>query len=271
MDYHSVFSSIPMPATLIDMQGRIVDVNEAFLEWARGMGRDLRKQDRIGHHVTDFSGVFEEQHQFVVFVNDLLEGKGQQHLRWEGRVEDGHLIWGDIRGQVVRDSDGNLAGAVILREDVTKAVLQQRRQLLLHRLRDEILRMRDAHDTQAVMVAVQDGLRSLGVPMDDCGVNLVDDSVDPPVVRFHSMTAEGTWCPAGHGEGSKIILQIWRQGEIAYRRDLAAKDEHREASQIEGLFQRPVRSVIDVPFAQGTLAVNSPRPNAFSETDVDIS
>ena len=85
------------------------------------------------------------------------------------------------------------------------------------------------------------------------------------------MTAEGTWRPAGHGEGSKIILQIWRQGEIAYRRDLAAKDEHREASQIEGLFQRPVRSVIDVPFAQGTLAVNSPRPNAFSETDVDIS
>ena len=99
MDYHSVFSSVPMPATLIDMEGKIVDVNEAFLEWARGMGRDLRKQDRIGHHVTDFSGVFEEQRQFVVFVNDLLEGKGEQHLRWEGRVEDGHLIWGDIRGR----------------------------------------------------------------------------------------------------------------------------------------------------------------------------
>ncbi|MBT7452858.1 MAG: PAS domain S-box protein [Gemmatimonadetes bacterium] len=270
MDYQSVFSSIPMPATLIDMQGRIVDVNDAFLEWARGMGHDLRKQDRIGHQITDFSGVFEEQRQLVVFINDLLEGKGAQHLRWEGRVEDGHLIWGDIRGQVVSDGDGNLVGAVILREDVTEEVLQERRQLLLHRLRDEILRMRDAHDTQQVMVAVQDGLRSLGIPMDDCGVNLVDDSVDPPVVQFHSMTAEGTWRPTGHGEGSKIIPHIWRQGEIAYRRDLMAEDEHGEAPQIEGLFQRSVRSVIDVPFAHGTLAVNSPRPNAFSETDLDI-
>ncbi|MBI94112.1 MAG: hypothetical protein CME05_13045 [Gemmatimonadaceae bacterium] len=66
MDDVTVFAASPMPATLIDTEGLIADVNEIFLEWARSMGRDLRKEDRIGHHVAEFSSVFEEREQVVV-------------------------------------------------------------------------------------------------------------------------------------------------------------------------------------------------------------
>ena len=155
MDDATVFAAIPMPATLIDTEGLIVDVNEIFLEWARSMGRDLRKEDRIGHHVAEFSGVFEEREQFVDFIDKLLGEQRSQQLRWEGRPEDGHLVWGDIRGQVIHDQDGTLVGAIILREDVTQEVIRERRQQLSQRLRDEIWRMRDADDMGRVMVAVQ--------------------------------------------------------------------------------------------------------------------
>ena len=155
MDDATVFAAIPMPATLIDTEGLIVDVNEIFLEWARSMGRDLRKEDRIGHHVAEFSGVFEEREQFVDFIVKLLGEQRSQQLRWEGRPEDGHLVWGDIRGQVIHDQDGTLVGAIILREDVTQEVIRERRQQLSQRLRDEIWRMRDADDMGRVMVAVQ--------------------------------------------------------------------------------------------------------------------
>lgn len=270
MDYRAVFRAIPMPATLIDPTGIIIDVNQAFLDWARGLGRDLRREDRIGHPVTEFSGIFEGQQEFDSLIGRVLAEQDTQQLRWEGRLEDGHLMWGDIRGQAIFDADGTLAGAIILREDVTAEVLRERRQQLSQRLRDEIWRIQDADDMERVMVAVQAGLRSLGLPIDDCGVNLIDGSSDPPDVQFHSMTAEGTWRPTGYGGGAEIVLEIWRQGEVAYRRDLAEQDAYDEAPQIEGLFQRRVRSVVDVPFAHGTLAVNSPRPDAFSETDIDI-
>ena len=141
MDYRAVFSSIPLPATLIDGDGVIVDVNQAFVEWASGLGRELRKQDRIGRSVTEFSGIFERQQEFAAFVEQLLAQQVPQHLRWEGRLDDGHLIWGDVRGQVILDEKGQLAGAIILREDVSAEVLRERRQQLSQRLRDEIWRM----------------------------------------------------------------------------------------------------------------------------------
>ena len=270
MDYRAVFSSIPLPATLIDAAGLIVDVNQAFLDWARDLGRDLRREDRIGRPVTDFSGMHVPQQVFASFIERLLNEHQPQHLQWEGQLEDGHLVWGEVCGQVILDEGGRLKGAIILREDVTAEVLRERRQQLSQRLRDEIWRMQGADDMERVMVAVQAGLHNLGLPIDDCGVNLVDGSSDPPNVQFHSMTAEGTWRPTGYGDGSDIVLQLWREGQIAYRRDLMQEDEFTEASQIEGLFHRRVRSVIDVPFAYGTLAVNSSRPHAFNDMDIEI-
>ena len=62
-------------------------------------------------------------------------------------------------------------------------------------------------------------------------MNLVDDSGESPSVQFHSMTAEGTWRPTGHGDGAEIVLQLWREGQIAYRRDLMQEDELAEAAR----------------------------------------
>lgn len=49
------------------------------------------------------------------------------------------------------------------------------------------------------------------------------------------------------------------------RADLKAYDRYGEAVAL-----KTVRSVIDVPFSQGTLALSSAEPNAFSEQDIDV-
>gem|GEM_PF-4382303 len=54
-------------------------------------------------------------------------------------------------------------------------------------------------------------------------------------------------------------------GDVLYRRDLLQEDTYGLLKARQGDFDTPIRSVLDVPFTHGSLAVNSPEPNAFSE------
>ena len=47
-EFRTSFAGLPLPATLVDRDGVILDVNDAFLEMARQQGVDLRREDRIG-------------------------------------------------------------------------------------------------------------------------------------------------------------------------------------------------------------------------------
>ncbi|MDP6953938.1 MAG: ATP-binding protein, partial [Alphaproteobacteria bacterium] len=76
---------------------------------------------------------------------------------------------------------------------------------------------------------------------------------------------------AFHTEGrraSDIVLEFWRSGQVQYRRDLWQDDPHDERETIEEIMGRPIRSIVDIPFAYGTLALNSETPNAFGEGDL---
>jgi PAS domain S-box-containing protein len=57
---------------------------------------------------------------------------------------------------------------------------------------------------------------------------------------------------------------------VAYRRDLEAQDLYGEREHLYRAFAGPVRSVLDLPFAHGTLAFNSSEPDAFSEEDIEV-
>ena len=63
---------------------------------------------------------------------------------------------------------------------------------------------------------------------------------------------------------------MWRGGEIVYRRDLLEEDPMGEGAWLSSYFDHPVRSVIDVPFEHGTLALNSRLANAFSSDDIAV-
>ncbi len=44
-----------MPATIIDRDGIILDINPAFIEYAASLGRHIVREDRVGKHISDFA------------------------------------------------------------------------------------------------------------------------------------------------------------------------------------------------------------------------
>lgn len=263
-----VFRALPTPGTLVDCDGVIVDVNDAFLEYARQVGRPMQRAERVGQRVVDFT--FSSRRESLTELLDRArQGLVTEYdicvTRPEERPRHYH-----ITGHPLRDDQGAFAGTLILRQDVTVRVLHEARRQLLSGLHEEVWRMGSSIDLEPVLVGVREGLGRLGLPFDDCGVNLVDDSTDPPGVSYHNMTSSGSWIHAELDRNAGTLLDIWRAGRTAYRRDLEAEDPYGESPEIERIFSHRIRSVVDVPFRHGTFAVNSIRPNAFDAEDIAL-
>lgn len=160
-----------------------------------------------------------------------------------------------------------IEGLSALRKRVGELEGGEKWQLVLSRVREEVWKMRDPEDIQEVLVTIRKGLEALGIPFDACDVNIIDPF--DLSMRSHLMMPQEQWT-GGVERGAQIVQHIWQEGEIAYRRDVAAEDTYGERSHLEEVFGYPVRSVLDVPFSHGTLAVNSTEPNAFSEKDIEI-
>jgi len=268
-DYVEVFDAIPVPATLIDAQGNVVDINQAFLEYARRLGRPISKEDRIGRPIATFARSEEDRVRFEAFIRDLLHQGSSRHLRWKAVGLFGTAFYLDIHAQVLKDAAGQVTGAVILREDITEQVRQEQRKQIIARARDAIWQMHRSADMEQVLSAVRECLQDLGIPFTDCGVNLVDASVDPPAVQIHSLTQAGTWIRVEKEQSVRLILQFWRDQKVAYRQDLRSEDPYGEGDYAD-IYEHSLRSIVDAPFSHGTLAVNSTEPGAFSPQDIGV-
>jgi PAS domain S-box-containing protein len=265
-----LFDAIAIPATLIDAEGIILDVNSAFMTFVHGLGIELEKEDRIGRPLSIFAHNPEEREQVEAIVREVLTG-GEGHyyeIGWIGSTE--RSIYVDIHAEAMRDAAGRIKGAVILREDVTERVRLRQRQQALVRVRDEIWRMRGEEDIGKLLKAIRDGLRDLEIPFEGLGINVVEPAPEDcfGVRYFESIGAEGRWRHSNMELGDEQIIDMWRRGVPVYRPNLEAEDLYREQHDLKQGFFAPICSVIDIPFADGTLAINSARADAFSEADI---
>ncbi|MFC1525894.1 ATP-binding protein [Candidatus Latescibacterota bacterium] len=147
-----------------------------------------------------------------------------------------------------------------------QATLQQ----ALRRIQEETLQMREADDIDEVLAVTRECMGKLGIPFHACGINVITQAPDgTPRVSCHSMVREGgSFGGTTEGTpGARLMLEVHQSGRPAYRRDLDEEDVYGERRGHPTRFG-PLRSVLDVPFSHGTLAVNSLEPNAFSERDV---
>ncbi len=64
------------------------------------------------------------------------------------------------------------------------------------------------------------------------------------------------------------IRRMRRRDRPTHRPDLDAEDPYDERDRLRAKWKCPVRSVIDVPFSRGTLALNSIQANVFSAADI---
>ena len=150
-----------------------------------------------------------------------------------------------------------------LEREIAERERREKRQQALHRVREQIWRMRRSEEIADVLERVGAGLRAMEVPFVFCGVNIVDIGGQLRA-SVYSMNETGEWTQR-ETVGTPTILSIWREGKVDYRRDI-----HRDDPYGERVRFRTIRSLLDVPFSHGTLAVSSRRPGAFSDEDVDI-
>ncbi|HJP29818.1 MAG TPA: two-component regulator propeller domain-containing protein [Candidatus Latescibacteria bacterium] len=165
-------------------------------------------------------------------------------------------------GQVVRRNRA-LAAEIALREQ------GESRRRAVQRLRDAIWSLDMNADLQALLPTLRQSLNDLQIPYDACGLNTVDTSTDPPTVIIRALNDSGVEERPGNDPNSRLILGFWERQQPAYREDLLAADPNDERQDRQQDYGRVVRSILDVPFEFGTLAVNSHTPRAFSTWDIE--
>jgi PAS domain S-box-containing protein len=160
-----------------------------------------------------------------------------------------------------------------LRQQVTNWEAMERGRSILDRVRDEVWKMRHPDDLFRVLEVMQDQLRQQAVDYQVLGVNVIDLATEYVVsqytVRLDSGSQEKWALKAVQSIGIGVVVDFWRAGKVVYRPNLREDDPYGERGWAEG-HQAPVLSVVDVPFSHGTLAVNSPKPDAFSPHDIGI-
>ena len=140
----------------------------------------------------------------------------------------------------------------------------------LRRIREEVWKMKSAGDIERVSEALKASLDDLEIPYAYCGINLVDFSFETPMVQYFNAAKKGEWMQVAELEEDDVVLQCWQAGTPAYRPDLEAEDPYEEREQLGKSYGVPIRSVLDIPFSHGTLAVNSAQHNAFSQEQIKL-
>ena len=201
-----------------------------------------------------------------------MEAKGEHTYEYQLRRKDGRPIW--VRGttRAVRDGQGQITQYQGIAEDITLQKKERARQTALHRVRDEVWRMQGEDGMENVLRAVRDELLALEIPFQYCGFNIIGTGSPEPTVRRYiagRTGSIGSWrvMPLDRADP---IAQSWRAARVHYRRDLGKKDPYHERAEIEARCSCPVRAVVDIPFSHGTLALNSDRPDPFSEQDIEL-
>ncbi len=162
-----------------------------------------------------------------------------------------------------------------LQREIDERGRRDARRLALARVREQIWRMQARADLRKVAESVWEGLEGLGISFEQCGINVVEpESVKPGserVVRSYDRKRQGTWreLTSADPDAAAAVLEMWQAGEVVYRSDLTAADPLGEAARMRQEYGN-IRSVLDVPFSHGTLAINSAEPEAFSEDDITI-
>lgn len=127
--FRAIFEKSAIGMLLIDMNGHMLDSNQAVLE-ALGYSRDELHEKSL----TDITHP-EDIEISQSFYHQLLEGK-QDHYQVEKRYlkKDGQVMWGRVTASLVRDTDDTPQFGIIMVEDITARKRLEEQLLRAHRL-----------------------------------------------------------------------------------------------------------------------------------------
>jgi|GEM_PF-973641 len=152
-------------------------------------------------------------------------------------------------------------------EEELRASGHLRYQHALMRVHDAVWRMHSIDETYDLLDALMQALYEAEITFSECGINVVINNEGQPKTLFYD-PSNRTWRNGTPDHGSDHVLHFWQSGKTTYRPDLDREDLYGEGDHIRSRFTKPIRSVIDVPFSCGTLAVNSTLAHAFDEETI---
>jgi len=160
-----------------------------------------------------------------------------------------------------------IIGAV---QDITDRVLHEKLQVSLAKVREAVWNMRKASDIMLVGNAIREGLVEQNVPFNYFGIQLFPEDRQLSEFKIYLVNNEDEWRLLEHSEGASKVLTFVKKGKTVYRRDLLANNLFEDTVNNNDMYKKVIRSVVDVPFSHGTIAVNSEIPDAFSPADIRI-
>jgi signal transduction histidine kinase/ActR/RegA family two-component response regulator len=229
------------------------------------------REDRVGQHIANFAAG--KQHQFICdFVEQVLvngSARSRQLSTGETKLRPAYM---SLEGTAIRNEAGEVVGAMLTRKLVNDPSWYEERREVMARLRDAIWTMKHSSDMDQVMAALRSGLVQLSLPFYAYGVNVIYADQGTTRVTCYTDLGRGDerWHKMESGTGIAILLKFWQEQKIVYRANLDIDDPYHEAEMLREYMGVRIRSVVDIPFAYGTLAVNSMEADAFDEVDLEI-
>ena len=106
-----IIANAPDPVFVCDLEGKILEANEAV---SRLLG--LRRDEVLEQSVARFIGQ-DEAREFVVALREVVERDVTRNVRLHPRSTSGEMIPTTLNASALRDTDGNIIGAIgILRD-----------------------------------------------------------------------------------------------------------------------------------------------------------
>ena len=192
-----------------------------------------------------------------------LEEKGEHSYEYQLRHKDGRSIWVGGTTRLMRDREGKVVRYQGFVEDITEQREREqsnRINLAIQRVRNAVLEMESEEDWQALAARFFEELDAL-VDFDGCGINIVD--VETSTLVSFSMSGQGA-VEIGRVELKPALEEALETGKHVYRRN------RREIEQYRDNLGEERKCVVDIPFLNGTIALNSAREYAFDERDIAV-
>jgi len=155
-----------------------------------------------------------------------------------------------------------------------------RRRAALDRIRASVYAMSGDIDLGEVLISLSGTLKDLELSFEACSIQLVDEDSclqfmkeDSGIVEhliFNRAYSSQENPPEGTQLRGIAVYEAWRNKQTVYRRDLHVEDPYDERKYLRKTYGKDIRSVLDVPFSYGTIAVNSIEPDAFSQRDIEL-
>jgi signal transduction histidine kinase len=173
------------------------------------------------------------------------------------------LVSGSLIFLLVRRVQGRTA-------ELEAANLHLERENAVERIRAQVFSMQEANDLDQVVLALGREFQGLKIQFHNCGLQIVGQGgthAERIALRANDQAVERGQASGWHEHIS--VYEAWHNqtGRLPRR---PGKGQPLNPYGEDNLLKAGVRSVVDVPFRHGTLALSSELPNAFWPPDIEI-